>query len=386
MVINLNIGGTEKALLNMIADLSRERFDITVLMLEKRGGFLSQIPVWVHVDEMKNYKNMKHLFTSPPLRVVWNKLRTGKILQALHIAALHLLTKVTKDRGIYYNYLFKNIPKLTTKYDIAIAYAGPMDLISYFIAHKVRAKKKVQWIHFDITKIGINTRFMTKLYKHFDKVFTVSTEGREKFIQTIPSLADKTEAYYNHISKKLILAQAEEGQGFQDNFKGLRILTVGRLTMEKGQDIAMIVQDKLVKSGFPVRWYCLGNGSDKGKYEQMIEELNLEDHFILLGEDSNPYHYMKHCDIYVQPSRHEGFCITLSEAKILNKPIVTTNFTGAHEQIKNNETGFVVSIHPEEMYEAIVRLINNPNLRNQFHLNLAYEMVENKRNDFYALV
>ena len=79
------------------------------------------------------------------------------------------------------------------------------------------------------------------------------------------------------------------------------------------------------------------------------------------------------CDIYVQPSRHEGYCITLAEARCLHKPIVTTDFTGAKEQIKDGETGLIVSIDENEIYNAIVKLINNTDLCKKFSDNLAKE-------------
>ncbi|MEH7226818.1 glycosyltransferase, partial [Bacillus sp. JJ1566] len=90
-----------------------------------------------------------------------------------------------------------------------------------------------------------------------------------------------------------------------------------------------------------------------------------------LGTDPNPYPYINQCDIYVQPSRHEGFCITLAEAKCLRKPIVSTNFTGAKEQINNRIDGLIVDVSENGIYEGLLELIKNNDLRRTFSQNLS---------------
>ncbi|RKQ33487.1 glycosyltransferase [Oceanobacillus halophilus] len=378
MIINMNVGGTEKALLNMIAELPKENFEVTILMLEKYGGFLDLIPNHVHIEYVSLYDDIRDMVNNPPLKVAWKTMEKGKVISACSIIILHLLSKLRKERSIFYFYLLKNVPVMKTKFDIAVAYAGPMDLISYFIATKVNAKKKVQWIHFDITKIGFNKYFAAKVYKRFDKIFVVSNEGKEKVINQLPVLKHKTEVFFNLISANLITEAAIEGKGFQDDFNGIRIVTVGRLTVEKGQDLAIKACSKLIENGFNIRWYCVGEGDSRIRYEEMIDNLHLNEHFILLGEDPNPYQYIKDCDIYVQPSKHEGYCITLAEARALRKPIVTTNFIGAIEQIKNNETGIIVNVDEFDIYQAVKELINHPKQCREFSSNLSKETHNNK--------
>ena len=160
-----------------------------------------------------------------------------------------------------------------------------------------------------------------------------------------------------------------------DNFNGLRILTVGRLSTEKGQDIAIKALAKLIKRGYKVKWYCLGEGNARESYEKIIEEYQVEDYFVLLGASSNPYPYMKQCDIYVQPSRYEGYCITILEAKVLHKPIVTTNVNGVNEQINNGKTGLITDMYANELFLSVEKLIKDANLRNQLVENLKVERI-----------
>lgn len=380
MVINMNIGGTEKALLNMISEMPKNQFDITILMLEKYGGFLNQIPSDVKVEYVEEYNEIKDVYNNPPHVAALTYLRKGKVFQAFNILSLYLISKYLNNRSYLFKHLLKECEVRKEEYDVVVAYAGPMDLISYYVLNKIKAKKKVQWVHFDVTKIGFNHSFESKLFNKFDKVFVVSKEGRKKLINLIPSIEDKSEVFPNIVSKNLIQNQAKEGIGFQDDFDGIRILTVGRLTQEKGQDIAIGVLAKLIDAGYNVKWYCVGEGSSRPKYEKLIKEYNLEENFILLGADPNPYSYIDQCDIYVQPSRHEGYCITLAEARCLNKPIVTTDFAGAKEQIISEQTGIIVGTNEKDIYNAVEKLINNPKLRKKFIDNLSKEKVETEQN------
>ncbi|HDR7586982.1 glycosyl transferase [Bacillus mycoides] len=384
MIINMNVGGTEKALLNMLSEIPKDKYSITILMLEKYGGFLNSIPREVHIKYFEEYEEIKDILNEPPHIIFLNLLREGKIIRGSRIMLLHLLTKFIKDRSLFFKYVLREYPIVEGEYDIAVAYAGPMDFISYFVINNIKAKKKFQWIHFDVTKITFNQIFSDKLYKKFDHIFVVSNEAKYKLLSIIPSIKKKTEVCPNIVSAKLIQNEAKEGKRFNDNFLGIRILTVGRLTNEKGQDFAIKVLARLINEGYKVRWYCVGEGGARKEYEKLITEYGLERDFILLGELSNPYGYMATCDIYVQPSRYEGFCITLAEAKCLHKAIVTTNFTGAKEQIKNRETGMIVNISESDIYEGVKSLIDNRSLCEVFSGNLANEnfdkTLELKRN------
>ncbi|CRK81690.1 glycosyltransferase [Neobacillus massiliamazoniensis] len=379
MLINMNIGGTEKALLNMINEFPKDQYEITIFLLEEYGGFLKFIPEDVKVKYFSGYQSIKDLLNQPQQMMSLQLLKEGKIVKAMIILFLYIITKILKDRTLYFKYILRKYPILDEEYDVAVAYGGPMDFISYFVIKKIKAKRKIQWIHFDVTKIGFNRKFAAKIYRKFQKIFVVSKEGKEKLTNILPSLAERTEIFRNIISPQLIKTQAKEGEGFCDNFMGIKILTVGRLSLEKGQDLAIKAMAKLKQEGFNVRWYCVGEGKFRNKCEELIDEYNLKNDFILLGSTHNPYPYIEQCDIYVQPSRHEGFCITLAEAKCLVKPIVTTNFTGAKEQLNNWNNGLIVGIDENEIYRAIVEIITNNDLRKRFSHNLLIESFDCKQ-------
>lgn len=374
MLINMNVGGTEKALLNMISEIPTEKYEITIYMLEKYGGFLNFFPEGVRLEYFKDYKSIKGTLNNPPHLTALDLLKRGKIVKSLKLICLHLISKVKGERSIFYKSILKSYPLIDEEYDIAVAYDGPMDFVSYFILHKVKAKKRVQWIHFDITKIGFNSKFASKIYKEFDRVFVVSEEANKQLIKRVPTIKGKTEVFLNIISPHLITNQLSDNDSFNDGFVGLRILTVGRLSEEKGQDLAIRVLAKLIKEGYKVKWYCLGEGKYQGKLQKLVEEFNLQESFVFLGADPNPYPYIEQCDIYVQPSRHEGYCISLAEARCLKKPIVTTKTAGAIGQIRNGETGIIVEINVTAIFTAVKTLVNNKDIRERISNNLKKEV------------
>ncbi|WP_346899650.1 glycosyltransferase [Clostridium sp. UBA7503] len=375
MVINMNIGGTEKALLSMIREMDRTKWDITILMLEEYGGFLNEIPGWVNVKYVDEYKSLKSYFIEPHLSALKKNIKNHKYVESIIIAILYLIIKITGNLSYYYRYIFKNIKTLDNNYDIAVAYAGPMDFITYFVANKIKSEKKVQWIHFDIEKIHFNKRLTSKLYKSFDKIFVVSKDGIGKFIKNFPKLKDNTQVFYNILDHQKIKSLADNGESFNDDFHGIRILTVGRLSKEKGQDLTIPVLARLKSEGYKLRWYCVGEGRARSEYEKNINELKIEKDYVLLGSRLNPYPYMKDCDIYVQSSRHEGYCITLAEARCFNNPIITTNFTGANEQIINEENGIIVSEDADSIYLGIKKLLDNNGLYEAIKNNLSSKII-----------
>lgn len=387
MVINMNIGGTEKALLTMLSEIDKEKYDVTVLMLEEYGGFLLDIPEWVNIQYLKYYKDIEDIINKPLHITALEQLKICKINNFIKYLYLYLLYKISKDRIFIFKHILKSYPNLEEEYDLAVAYAGPMEFISYFVANKIKAKKKVQWIHFDITKIGLNYSFVRKIYSKFDKIFVVSEQAKEKVIENIPSLKDNVEVFYNIVSSNLV-RKMSEGKSFTEKFDGIRILTVGRISKEKGQYMTIPVLAKLKSEGYNIRWYCIGDGNYRSECERLIKEYSLEDEYILLGSKTNPYPYMKDCDIYVQPSLHEGYCITLAEARCFGNPIVATNFTGAREQLIETGCGLVSDISEEGLYNKIKEILDNQKLRDNIKSNLKNHNVDtsNEINKLYKII
>ena len=376
MVSSMNIGGVEKSLLSLLSAIPKDKYEITILTLDKKGGFLEYIPNNVKLIEAEWFKYIKPLIIDSPQNIIKRYIKNYEFLKILSFIYSYFKTKKTNDRYIYYKHVLKSIPECKEKYDVAIAYAGPTEIIDAYISHKVKAEKKIAWVHFDISKHKINKKLYNNLYERFNKIFAVSNECKKKLDEIIPAVRNKSEVLFNIVSEDLINEMSESYVDFDDNYKGIKIITVGRLSKEKGQDLAIKALSKLKKDRYDVKWYCIGDGNSRREFERLIKEYNLEGDFLLLGSTSNPYPYIKNADIYVQTSRHEGYCLTLAEAKALNKPIVTTDFIGAYEQIKNNENGIIVSCNENDLADAIRRLINEKEICSKFSNKLREEKID----------
>ena len=376
MVSSMNIGGVEKSLLSLLAVIPKEKYEITILTLDKKGGFLEYIPNNVKLIEAEWFKYIKPIIMDSPQNIIKRYIKNYEFLKILSFIYSYFKTKKTNDRYIYYKHVLKSIPECKEKYDVAIAYAGPTEIIDAYISHKVKAEKKIAWVHFDISKHKINKKLYNNLYERFNKIFAVSNECKKKLDEIIPAVRNKSEVLFNIVSEDLINEMSESYVDFDDDYKGIKIITVGRLSKEKGQDLAIKALSKLKKDRYDVKWYCIGDGNSRREFERLIKEYNLEGDFLLLGSTSNPYPYIKNADIYVQTSRHEGYCLTLAEAKALNKPIVTTDFIGAYEQIKNNENGIIVSCNENDLADAIRRLINEKEICSKFSNKLREEKID----------
>ncbi|WP_251549847.1 glycosyltransferase [Neobacillus muris] len=357
------MGGIEKALISMLEAIPKDQYEITVLLMGTGGELESEIPK--HVKILPLYGCEKTVKER-----LWNAAKSGKFIQVMKICWYTALANMTKSKFKKEWYYAKRVPPIETEYDLAIAYHVPASLPVVFVNENIKAKTKIAWIHSDVFNYVKQLEPFKDFYDVYDKVFCVSKYAMKHFNELFPHLKEKTSVFYNIVDKNQMDLLSKRVEGFTDHYNGLRILTVGRLSPEKGQDIIPEVLQKLKSEGMHVRWYCLGDGDSRPKIEELITEYGLQDDLILLGTKNNPYNFIRQCDIYVQSSRHEGYCISLAEARAFNKPIVTTDFVGAREQIETGENGFIVKFDANEIYRAVKTLIYHQDLRLKFESNL----------------
>lgn len=361
----MNLGGTEKALLSFINALENKDVKITLLLLEEGGVLKKEIPAWVNVEILDVFDKIKPIIFDPPIALAKIQIRERHFWSGLKTVLRYLKVKLTQSW--YYNYV-SALDGYQSQYeaDIAIAFAGPSDFISYFILEKVVAKQKIQWIHFDISKVLLNNKFGNKFYSKFDNIFCVSENAKHVFDEMFPQYTDKSSVFKNIVSKKQLEKLAIEGGTFSDNCSGLRIVTLGRLSKEKGQDMIPKVVSSLVKNGFDFRWYIIGEGDLRKQIEDQIDELQIHQYLVFLGAQLNPYRYLKDCDLYVQTSLHEGYCLTIHEAKMFNKPVVTTAVASASNLIVDGQDGLIVPISADGIYEGVKKMLDNSKFVKEF--------------------
>ena len=367
----LGCGGVESTLFSLLDAMDRSRFEITLLLVEKKGEFLSKIPADINVQEISIPEKEQGIFFGKKQKLL-QYIKSGKLWKIPSFIAYNSKFSLSEDRtknAEYFDKISKSIPPLNEEFDLAIDYFGYATFTTFYLAEKVNAKVKVSWLH------SIFSRFkpqaFAKWYEKMDVIFSVSKMVGEDFARLFPTV--KTiKPFYNIIEPEKIRHLANQAGGFDDHFDGLRILTVGRICHEKGMDLAVESFRRLLSLNYPIRWYLIGGGSaeELAKLETLLKTPKEKESFVFLGIQKNPYVYMRQCDIYVQPSRFEGYCTTTNEARILGCPIVMTNVSGAEEQIKNGETGYIVAQDPSSITQAVEKLILDPNCGENFKNNL----------------
>ncbi|MFR7935381.1 MAG: hypothetical protein ACLU4S_08255 [Clostridium perfringens] len=142
MVSSMNIGGVEKSLLSLLSTIPREKYEITVLLLEKRGDFLNHIPSWIKVEEASWFKEIKPIIMGIPQLTFKNYINKKRYIDASLFVFSYFIDKYFKNRYFYYKNILRGIPIKEEGYDVAIAYARPTEIIDSYITHKVKAKRK----------------------------------------------------------------------------------------------------------------------------------------------------------------------------------------------------------------------------------------------------
>lgn len=354
----MNIGGVEKSLVNLLSIIPREKYDLHVGLVHPEGALLPLLPsdVTIHhvTDISRHWKELK----DPPLVSIRNYASTRRWINVFVAFFVYLLCKVQKSFLLWVKYLLKDSQGIDETFDIAVAYAGPSSDIDYYICKKVKAIKKISWIHFDINKVNYDARLINEIYPSFQGIIVVSDSCKRKFESSFPRFKDKIFTFNNVISPKLIRLQACSGTTFDDNSKSKRILTVGRISKEKGQKIAIDALKILIDKGYDVVWYFIGDGIDRKLCENKAIQMGLKDHVVFLGALVNPYGFMRDCDIYVQPSRYEGYCVTILEALCFGAPIVATNFTSIEEQLSNRRNSFITDMDADSLANGIIRALS----------------------------
>ena len=387
MIESLTLGGAEKSLVTLLNLLDYDKYDVDLLLFAQGGAFQELLPSKVNLLHIPDYfeynripwnnfiKKAKH-----PRKMV-AQLRYSILLRMKnfnHIEKAVLLWKSSHK-------CFDILPK---SYDVAIAYA--QGLPTFFVAEKVTAKIKAAWINVIYRPQGACLDFVRPFYEKFDFVNAVSDAVAQQIQETFALPTDKIVRINDILDSDFATKMAQIPSDVEKGMigSGTKILTVGRLSAMKGYDLAIDAARILAERGIDFIWYVVGDGALREELERQIAKNRLEDRFILLGSRKNPYPYFRACDLYVQSSKYEGFGITLAEAKMFHKPIVTTDFDAVHAQIVNEKNGLIVDISAQGIAEGVVRMLTDLELKENCMHNLERENVGNTEEieKFYDLI
>ncbi len=366
--ITMAAAGSERSFLSFARNaIDYEKYDVDLLLAKKQGHFLDALPREIRVLEMGkageifliNHENAPKIILKRYL--LQNPFRAFRLLPHI-VNRKKAKTPEEKDYASdrMWVELMKSLPDVEGEYDAALAYWG--DHTMFYMCDKVKAKKKIAWLHFDYHNPPREDALYLHYFKQCDKVITVSDKIGASLKTALPEIAERVMTVENIVDRAEILRLAEEPCNFGDDFQGTRLLTVGRLCSQKGYDMAIPAIARLVSEGHRIKWYIIGDGeaAEKEKLMALVRQYDLEGRIDFLGLQKNPYPYMKNCDIYLQPSRHEGKPIAVEEAKILKKRIFVTDFEAAKEQLSGYQGAEIGEISEKGVYLGVKKVLLAP--------------------------
>ncbi|WP_042205369.1 glycosyltransferase [Paenibacillus durus] len=355
---DMEVGGVERSLAGMLNHFDYRSYAVDLMLYRHTGEFMELLPSAAKLlPEQPPYatfrKSIYEVFRSGHFMI-----GLGRLLSRLHASAVGK-RKGLKELGylqmqLMWKYILPFLPRLDPEYDAAISYLWPHD----FVADKVSARTKIAWIHTDYSTVETDVNMDLKMWDKFDRIVAVSEACKESFLAKYGSLENKVIVIENMTSPEFIRSMAvKESAGDMARDPRFKLVTVARLSHAKGIDNAVRALKLLKDRGYDdIAWYVVGYGGDEELIQGLIAESGLEDQFILLGKQINPYPYI-HCgDLYVQPSRYEGKAVTVTEAKILGKPVLITDYTTSRSQVTDGVDGRITALSVEGIADGIEEL------------------------------
>ncbi len=365
----LEIGGAERALLGLLSALDPTLVDVDLFVNQHTGEFMSLIPDYVNLlPEIPEYTCIER-----PIKDIVMEGHIGIALRRLkakykHRKYLKTLSETESyNDGSIFHYVMDEVedalPSLhhLGEYDLAISFLQPHNIV----LNKVKAKKKICWIHTDYSTAHVNHDLELPVWNGFDYVASISDDCTSAFIKTFPELADKIVLIENILSPGFVRQQAEMEDvsvEMPDKDGQVKILTIGRFSVPKKIEGIPHICAEMVKLGIDFKWYIIGYGNDS-EIQAALDKYQMRNRMILLGKKTNPYPYIKACDIYCQPSVYEGKSVTVREAEMLYKPVVITNYPTAKSQITTGVDGVIVPMDEVDTAKGIVSLIKDKELQ-----------------------
>lgn len=362
-----NQGGVEKTLIEAARAINPEKYDLTLLLRNDKTDLVPLLPDYVKVVVDKDghyyrkpkavvYKTAEKLFSA-----------VGSKAQAKKFKALH--------KAFIEDCKIKNPAKTLFKnehFDIVISYTVHLCTA---MALEISADKYYCFFHSDCG--DFHEDITSRCFPKYDKIVACGPGVEVLLRETFPELDDKIMLLSNYVDAPAIVEKAKAFNPYKNDGDKLIICSCARLAIEKGFDMAVKAAAILRDKGIDFKWYIVGGGEERENIENLIRENNLVDTVIMMGNQPNPFPYLKNCDIYVQPSYKEAQPLAILESVVLGKAIVSTKTIGGVTILKDGVTGLISEYSPESIAEKVLVLINNPELKASFE-NL-YTLEQNKK-------
>lgn len=370
---NLATGGIQKALINLLQEI-KDQYEITLFLFSDYGENQNKIPESLKVIKANSYLKLLGISQKESKKM-------GMFYYILR-ALLVLWTRIFNN-NLPIRFLLSTESNLK-KYDIAISYVhSSPDKLFYggcneFVLTKIEASRKCAFIHCDFLNFGGNTKKNKKMYKQFNRIITVSEGCKTNFLKALPELENITYTVRNCHEYTGIIKSAYNTPVQYDS-RYFNIVTVARLSEEKGIIRAIDVINQLVKLGYKICWHLIGEGSQREKIESVITNNGLEGNVVLYGNQQNPYKFMLNADLFLLPSYHEAAPMVFDEAKCLGLPILTTNTTSATEIVETGNAGWTCENSSDGIKVRLKYILDNRNELSKIKNNLKKQNFNNEQ-------
>ncbi|WP_228063693.1 glycosyltransferase [Faecalibacter rhinopitheci] len=338
---SLEMGGVPRVVLDLLRNLPKDKFEFTLMLNLYQGELIQDIPKDINLITIE--KGKEQMSSSP-------------IIQKMQLAWRRLKLEIY-DRFPSLLYAIK-VPE---QYDIEVSpgYAE-FDMV---LNSPNKKSRKIGWFHSDVGYDKDEDRVMSRIekMKRFDFMIFGSKQTRQVIEDLYQVTYPKSTVIYNVIKVKEVLKKAEL---FVHNYntKFPVFSSMGRLHNRKGYHTLMNVHKRLLDDGFLHKIAIVGGGNEMENLINQRKQLGVEDSFILLDTQTNPYPYIKAADYFILPTQSESYPLVIGEVMCMRKPIISTNVGGIAEMIEDGIDGVLIKYNENEMYEAMKSFITNPTL------------------------
>ncbi len=348
---SMEMGGVEKVMLSLLNNLDKEKFDMTVLLSLNQGELRNEFPH--HVRKIYLVDGKEDLSTNPVLQKIQLLQRKWK------------LEKFRKNPEKIDREILKN------EFDVEIAMT--YNDFEPVLNSSNKNSKKIGWFHseIDLPKLQPLVPKILGHFPQFDHMVYCSEKIRNIMHQAHPKLNyPKEEVIINAIPIEEIKRKAEEK--IPDFGQKPIFVSVGRLHTRKGFHKLMDAHHQLIKEGFQHSILIIGDGEELSNLLNQQKKLGVEETFTLAGNKMNPYPYIKNADFFILPSESEAWPLVISEALILQKPIIATRVGDVDLMIEDGKTGHLIRYETSEIYEAMKKFLTDKTFVQNIKENLIY--------------
>lgn len=355
------IGGIETALVNLLNRMDYEKYEVTLLLRRAifDGDMRQKVPAQCRVVTFDR-ENGQYRFSR-----LYHLTEKSENPSRFHRAMMWAVPAIKwVENRLYIRYIRKQMKN--EHFDTCVIYS---DVAAETAVRVIRADKFLLFYHHGAMRKVWHDEIG---YRKADKIIAVSGAVEQKLREFRPKYANKMTTIHNLTAVEGIRAKGEEPVPEEFLADKFNIVSCGRVSHEKGMDLAVEACAELVAMGHKnIHWWIVGGGPAEDEVRSKIAELHMEDYVTMLGMKGNPYPYIKHADLYVQPSRFESYGLTIAEAMVLGKQIVATDTDGARELIRNGENGTLCAIHATSIAGAVKNAIGNQNMESHFAIDIS---------------